>query len=248
MDTDLLDLGCDGAAASSDDPYSKATEVVRRPVLTSGSTMTPGSKPGVSVDKAEPIASLPSQNVFTPSSTSATLWPEPPPLHSAPSSMLLPDPPAMHPPSVHSEHYKSPGPVNDGASATGISKPGPELLPKSMVGPAIPPRKPRIPTPNAAPGRSETAASKSTQPQPPLPHFRKSSTDSFDNRMYGVSTAENPQPRPVEVNGNPPPVPVPRNTASVNSVQVPASSNQAATSLDSTIPCENLSSDEQVRA
>jgi len=234
MDTDFLDLGSDSAAVDDDDPYSRVTGVDRRPVLSSACTLTPGSKPGVSVDKVEPLTTLPAQHVNPPSSTAATLpWP---------------DPPAMHSVSLHSEHYKSPGPVSDGVSAAAVNRPAPELLPKTSAVPAIPPRKPRLATPNPVAGRSETAPSKTTQVQPPLPHFRKPPAESFVNRMYGVSVAENPQQRSVEVNGNPPPVPVPRNIASTNSAQmpVPASSNQLPVSSDGPVPCESLSSDERV--
>jgi len=241
MDTDLLELGSDNAAADNDDPYSKATGIVRHPVLASACTATPSSKPGATADKVEPITTtLPAQPTISHSSAMATLpWP---------------DPPAMHSVSVHSEHYKSPGLSNDGVLGATANRPAPELVPKSTSVPAIPPRKPRLETPNVVAGRSETAI-KATQVQPPLPHIRKSTTDSktttdsFINRMYGVAVVEKPPQRVVEVNGNPPPAPVPRNIASANSLQtlVPSSNTTAVSSDGSfSVPCETLSSDEQV--
>jgi len=244
MDTDLLDLGSDGASADNDDPYSRATGIVRRPVLSTACTMTPGSRPGVSVDNVEPVtSSLSTQPVVAQSSnTTALPWP---------------DPPAAHSTSLHSEHYKSPGTVNDGVSAAGVIRPAPELLPKSTAAvPAIPPRKPRLAAPNLAPGKPEPATSKANQVQPPLPHIRKSTADSkttidsFVNRMYGVSMAVKPPQHSAEVNGNPPPMPVPRNVAVPYSAQtlVSASSNPTAVPSDGPcpVPCETLYSDEQV--
>jgi len=154
---------------------------------------------------------------------------------------LKPDPPAAHPQSVQMLHYKSPGPATDG-----VDRSRPELLPKSipLSVPAIPPRKPRPPAPNP-----EATLSKASQPQPPLPHIMRKSvvSDSLVNRTYGIAMVENPQRHSMEVNVSTPPVPVPRN---VNLLQVrqPAALNQStAAAADSPVPCDSLSSDEQVR-
>jgi len=152
------------------------------------------------------------------------------------------DPPAPHCLPAQLAHYKSPTSVGDAGSAA-VVKPRPELPQRpsiSSVVPAIPPRKPRVTAANPVPSRPEASLSKATQPQPPLPRVaRKSALDSFGNRTYDVSAAENQQPSSrqctAEVNGGSPPVPIPRNVAAVNSA-LP----------NSPLPCDNMSSGERV--
>jgi len=158
MDTDLLELGSDGAAATTDvdDLYSKAAGATRRPVQASASanTLMPSRKPNVGVDRVEPTATLPAQ------------------------SSTLPDPPAAHSISARAAHYKSPGPVGDGVpAAAGARRPGPELLPPKSAAasiPAIPPRKQRLATP----------AGDQTPPPPPPAKSVRYDTIRYDTRCY----------------------------------------------------------------
>ena len=205
-------------------------------------------------DNGDPYGDVIRQSV--PSSASAADQVEsvtPVSLQSAiPVITSKPDPPMAHPVPITAEHYKSPPSAGDGVSPPVVTKPKPELPPKSALVPAIPPRKPRPPPSNPAPTvPSRPEVSKAAQPQPPLPHFapanhRKSTGNSFLNRTYGVSASES-QPDSskrfsVEANDSTPPVPVPRAVAAVDSV----SSNPAASSSNVPLPHDARSAVEDV--
>jgi len=234
MDTDLLDFSSTDSTADNGELYG-AVSAVGRPVvpLSSGSVGT-YSKLGAVVDKVEP----PPPQPVNPQAT-------------IPVTAGKPDPPPPHCSSAQLPYYKSPGSANDGALSAVVVKPRPDLPQKTSPVPAIPPRKPRI----QVPGRPEATLSKTTQPQPPLPRVnavvRKSTGDSYSNRMYGLSMVNSPQaslkPCTVEANGNAPPVPIPRNISAVNSepVQVPAMTS-ATMSSDSPVPSDAMSSGEHV--
>ena len=229
MDTDLLDLGPE-STADNGMLYSDVAGFIRPAVASATSTMTAHSKTNAAVEHAEPV-------------TAPQTVPVNPQL-SIPLTTSKLDPPAPHSSLVQTEHYKSPGPVNDGASSAVVVKSRPDIPPKTMSVPAIPPRKPRQPVP----GQSGTSLSKSSHPQPPLPHIvpaRKNTGDALTNLTYGITMPENQQAalNSVEVNGNPPLVPVPRTAAAVNlaQVQVPASSDLPEVTLDSPVPCDDPS-------
>ena len=223
MDTDLLDFSSD-VAADDGQLYGEMTELSRRTVPSFGAAPVASIKRNANAEKVEASKSDP-----------ATSW----------SS------------SVQPECYQSPGSVADGGvlppSSPAVHKP--DLPPKTPVVPAVPPRKPRPPT---VPTRPEAvASSKATQAQPPLPHHvaapaRKSIGNSFANHMYGVTTLEShrvlTKGHSVEADDSPLPVPVPRSPAVGNSLQTaaPPLSNPTPLPYDSPIPCESLSSGEQV--
>ena len=236
MDTDLLDFSADDTVDNGE-LYGGLN--LQRVASSSSATLTPSGTPGATVDVVDSVTTSPAQPVDSYTSIAV--------------SVPKPHTPASHAASLQSAQYKSPVSRNDQVSAAVAMTPRPDLLPKSSAVPAIPPRKPRVPAPDPAPGRSEAVPPKAMQPQPPLPHIRKPNVDSFFNRVYEMSTTENSQQSNkqclIEDNGSAPPVPVPRTVVTGNSVQAsaPASSDLTASLFDTPVPCESLSSGEQVR-